>query len=170
MKIDHAQSQDLPSIMNIIKDAQRYLAALNIDQWQDGYPDQVQLENDIINQESYVITNDKNKIMATVMFTTRKESTYQNIDGAWVISESLPYGVIHRLAVADEFRSMGLAKFAFDYFEKQLITLGITNLKIDTHPDNLGMQKLIKNRAYQYCGVITLESKAIRFAFEKGLT
>ncbi len=168
MKIQHANSTHIPAIMAIVKDAQAYLASLNIDQWQDGYPDVSLFENDIANQECYVITNDENTVMGTVMFTIRPEPTYTNMDGSWIIPKEEPYGVIHRLAVSNNFRSSGLAKFTFDHFENQLMAQGISNLKIDTHPDNLGMQKLIKNRGYVYCGVITLESKAIRLAYEKG--
>jgi ribosomal protein S18 acetylase RimI-like enzyme len=153
--------------MAIVKDAQDYLATLKIDQWQDGYPTIGLFEKDIANKECFVITNAKNQVMGTVMFTTLPEPTYKTIDGMWLTSESEPYGIIHRLAVSNAYRSLGIAKYVFDYFEQQLIEKGISNLKIDTHPDNLGMQKLIKNRGYQYCGVITLESKAIRLAYEK---
>ena len=167
MNIQHANTSHLPSIMSIVKDAQDYLATLKIDQWQDGYPTIGLFQKDIANKECFVITNDENEVMGTVMFTIQPEPTYKTIDGSWLTPESESYGVIHRLAVSNKFRNIGMAKYVFDHFEAQLIKKGITNLKIDTHPDNLGMQKLIKNRGYQYCGIITLESQDIRLAYEK---
>ncbi len=169
MKIQNATTAHLPAIMNIVKEAQAYLASLQIDQWQDGYPTQELFERDVDNKECFVITNDQNEVMGTVMFSIRPEPTYTQIDGHWIIPVNEPYGVIHRLAVSNRFRSTGMARFVFDYFENMLKEQGISNLKIDTHPDNQGMQKLIKNRGYAYCGVITLESKAIRLAFEKAV-
>ncbi|PWG05111.1 GNAT family N-acetyltransferase [Polaribacter aquimarinus] len=168
MKIRLSTIDDIPRIMVIINDAKALLKSLNIDQWQNGYPNQAQVENDIVNKESYVIFNDENKILATTMFTTRKEPTYKKvIDGNWFIDESLPYGVIHRLAIAEEFRGMGIAKFVFEELHQNLIQQNIKSLKIDTHEENLGMQSLIKKMGYKYCGIIYTNYGAKRLAFEK---
>ena len=168
MKIRLSTIDDIPRIMVIINDAKALLKSLNIDQWQNGYPNQAQVENDIVNKESYVIFNDENKILATTMFTTRKEPTYKKvIDGNWFIDESLTYGVIHRLAIAEEFRGMGIAKFVFEELHQNLIQQNIKSLKIDTHEENLGMQSLIKKMGYKYCGIIYTNYGAKRLAFEK---
>ena len=159
---------DVSRIMEIIEDAKALLKSLHIDQWQNGYPNVEQVENDIKNEESYVIVDDKNTIMATTMFTTRPEPTYKKvIDGNWIIDESLPYGVIHRLAMAKEFRGLGIAKFVFEELHQKLQNQGIKSLKIDTHEKNLGMQSLIKKMGYQYCGIIYTSYNAKRLAFEK---
>ncbi|MGJ8744532.1 GNAT family N-acetyltransferase [Polaribacter sp.] len=167
MKIQLSTQQDIPKILEIIEDAKGYLASLNIDQWQNGYPNKEQIENDIKNNESYVVVNDENKIMATSMFTINPEPTYKIINGNWLIDESKTYGVIHRLAIKKEFRKLGLATFIFNEFHQQLKTKKITSLKIDTHEDNLGMQSLIKKLGYTYCGIIYTTYSAKRLAFEK---
>ncbi|KGL63568.1 GNAT family N-acetyltransferase [Polaribacter sp. Hel1_85] len=121
MKIRLSKIEDIPEIMIIINDAKTYLASLKIDQWQNGYPNAEQVENDINNGESYVVVNDENQIMATSMFTLRKEPTYKEvIDGNWVISEDDIYGVIHRMAIKKEHRKLGLATLLFDEFHQQL--------------------------------------------------
>jgi hypothetical protein len=168
MKIRLSKTDDIPEIMIIIDDAKTYLASQNIDQWQNGYPNSEQVENDILKGESYVVVNDKNQIIATSMFTLRKEPTYKEvIDGCWIISEDEVYGVIHRMAIKKEFRKFGLATFMFHEFHLQLLEKNIESLKIDTHEDNLGMQSLIKKLGYQYCGVIYTNYNAKRLAFEK---
>jgi ribosomal protein S18 acetylase RimI-like enzyme len=168
MKIKLSSNGDIPKIMEIINDAKTLLKSLNIDQWQNGYPNAEQVENDIKNKESYVVLNDDDTIVATSMFTTRKEPTYLKvIDGNWIIDENETYGVIHRLAIKKEFRKLGIAQFMFNEFHQQLKNKNIKSLKIDTHEENLGMQSLIKKMDYQYCGIIYTNYNAKRLAFEK---
>ncbi|PQB06666.1 GNAT family N-acetyltransferase [Polaribacter filamentus] len=167
MKIKLSTLKEVPRILKIIEDAKTYLAAQNIDQWQNGYPNAAQIENDILNGESFVVINDENQIMATSMFSTNKEPTYKIIEGNWIINEDEIYGVIHRMAIKKEFRKFGLATLLFDEFHLQLVEKNIKSLKIDTHEDNLGMQSLIKKLGYTYCGIIYTNYGDKRLAFEK---
>ena len=160
-------SDDIPKIMTIIKDAKAYLASQKIEQWQKGYPNTEQIENDIKNGESYIVVNDKEQVIATAMFTSTREPTYKIIDGNWRIDESNAYGVIHRMAIKKEFRKFGLATFMFHEFHLQLLENNIQSLKIDTHEENIGMQSLIKKLGYQYCGIIYTGYGDKRLAFEK---
>ena len=168
MKIRRSTLNDVPQIMVIINDAKTYLASQNIDQWQNGYPNAEQVENDIEKGESFVVVNDDDTIMATSIFTLRKEPTYKEIlEGNWLISEDQVYGVVHRMAIKKEYRKLGLATFLFDEFHQQLKNQSIKSLKIDTHENNVGMQSLIKKLGYKYCGIIYTSYNAKRLAFEK---
>lgn len=168
MKIRRTKYEDITVVDQILNDAKAYLASQNIDQWQNGYPNAKQVENDIKNGESYVVVNNENKILATSMFTLRKEPTYKEvIEGKWIISEDEVYGVIHRMAIKKEYRKLGLASFLFDEFHQKLKDKKIKSLKIDTHDDNYGMQSLIKKMGYKYCGIIYTSYNAKRLAFEK---
>ncbi|MEN8913418.1 MAG: GNAT family N-acetyltransferase, partial [Polaribacter sp.] len=168
MKIKLSTLENIPEIMTIIKDAKELLASLKIDQWQNGYPNAAQVEQDILKGESYVVLSDKNQVIATSMFTTNKEPTYQIIEeGTWKVDESKNYGVMHRMAIKKEYRKQGLATLLFDEFHQQLKSKNIESLKIDTHEENLGMQALIKKIGYQYCGIIYTNYGAKRLAFEK---
>ena len=167
MKIQQATYSDVPKIMEIINDAKIYLASLGIDQWQNGYPNADQIENDIANNESFVVLDDTNTIIATTMFTTRKEPTYKIIEGDWLINENEQYGVIHRLATSKNFRKHGIAQVVFEHFHEYLQQQNIQSLKIDTHEGNVGMQSLVKKLGYQYCGIIYTSYSDKRLAFEK---
>ena len=158
---------DIPDIMEIISDAQSYLAKLGIDQWQNGYPDEEQIRLDIFNNDSYVVINEKEEVMATTVFTTKPESSYNEIEGDWLTPIKSTYGVIHRLAVKNDYRKLGLAKFIFNKCEEKLRGMNVVCMRIDTHRENKGMQNLIKNLGYSYCGIIYLEDGDERFAFEK---
>jgi ribosomal protein S18 acetylase RimI-like enzyme len=169
MTIRYTTSNDIKHIMEIIHYAQRYLANLNIDQCQDGYPNEAQILNDINNSESYVLLNSNDDIIATFMFTTSKEPTYDAIEGQWLTDKNTKYGVIHRIAVAETCTNKGIAKYIITHCEQQLQLQNITSMRIDTHQDNLGMQHILKSLGYTYCGIITLTSGALRLAFEKQL-
>lgn len=167
MKIRHAITADIPRIIKIIADAKVMLRSLNIDQWQNGYPNKTQIKNDIDNKESYVVLNDEYQIVATTMFSINGEPTYKVIEGNWMIDETEKYGVIHRLATAKEFRKHGIAAYVFNHFHDFLKQEKIQSLKIDTHQDNHGMQFLVKKFGYQYCGTIQTSYGDKRLAFEK---
>jgi ribosomal protein S18 acetylase RimI-like enzyme len=167
MKIQHSTLDHIPAIMEIIQEVKNHLASLHIDQWQNGYPNAEQIENDIKNGESYVVLNEENQIIATSMFTTNKEPTYKIISGKWKVDETEVYGVVHRMAIKNECRKLGLATLLFNEFHQQLKNRNIQSLKIDTHEENLGMQGLIKKLGYQYCGIIYTNYNAKRLAFEK---
>jgi len=167
MTLRYSTKDDVLAIMKIIDDAQKYLAQLKIDQWQDGYPTEEQILIDINNNDSYVVIDDAGKVMCTTVFTTKKEPTYQNVDGNWLTKEDAKYGVIHRLAVSENFRGHGIAKFIFDECENKLNEMNVCSMRIDTHRDNVGMQKMLKKRGYIYCGIIYLDSGDERLAFEK---
>jgi ribosomal protein S18 acetylase RimI-like enzyme len=170
MKLQKSTLADIPAIMKIIADAQHYLANLNIDQWQDGYPDSTQIKLDIKNEDSFVVLDETNKIIGTTVFTTKTENTYNQIEGEWLTKKDAQYGVIHRLAVDNDYRKVGLAKFVFEQCETSLKQQGIKSMRIDTHSDNKGMQGLLSKLDYQFCGIIRLESGAERLAYEKLLS
>lgn len=167
MRLQLSTSSNIHNILQIINDAKVYLKSKDIDQWQNGYPNQTQIEQDIANNESYVLINDENQVIATSMFSIRPEPTYKLIDGEWKIKESEKYGVIHRLAIDKNYRKKGIASHVLKEFHQKLMKQQIRSLKIDTHEDNHEMQYLVRKLGYVYCGIIFTEYNAKRFAFEK---
>ena len=99
MNLVKATKKDLTTIMAIIGDAQEYLKDQNIDQWQNDYPNNDIIINDILNKESYLVKSNSDNVIATAMFSTRLEPTYKVIDGKWMSSNSDRYGVIHAFII-----------------------------------------------------------------------
>lgn len=163
-----AEQQHVDAMLQIISDAQELLKSNHIDQWQNGYPNSTQLLKDIASGDSYVVLKNNTQVVATVFLTFEKEPTYNQIhNGNWRTPVNQPYGTIHRLAVRASERGSGIAKMLITECEQKLKSKGIHSLKIDTHADNKGMQALITQLEYQYCGEIYLEDGALRLAFEK---
>ena len=167
MRLELSTINDVEKIIEIIDEAKIYLASLNIDQWQNGYPNESIILNDIQNKESYVLKSKHEDLAATAMFSTKNEPTYSKIEGRWINPKQTTYGVIHRMAVAKNYRGKGLAKFIFNQCERKLSEKKIPSMRIDTHEGNFGMQTLLKTLGYSYCGVIYLENGDKRLAFEK---
>ena len=169
MEFTKAKRKDLPPIMKIIGEAQAFLASHKIDQWQNGYPNKDTILEDLINNESYIVTTNDSTLIATAMFSTKKEPTYKSIEGKWVTKVNAKYGVIHRMAITNKSRNKGVARFIFEQCEQQLLQQNIYSMRIDTHQDNLAMQGLLKKLKYLYCGVIYLDNGDKRLAYEKCL-
>ena len=158
--------EDVPAIMTLVEAAVRRLAAMGVDQWQDGYPTAEIILADIARGESFVMIEDKS-VVATAVISFAGEPTYTTIEGEW--KNSNPYAVIHRLAVRNSARGNGYAKAIFDYAEQLCAERGVSDIRVDTHADNRIMQRLLDGLGYSYCGVITLLSGAKRIALQKRL-
>jgi len=159
------ETADLPQVMAIIKEAQIYFKENQIDQWQHNYPNLETIQNDIVQDHSYVLVH-KQQIIATAAVSFDGEKTYNQIQqGEWLTQN--PYAVIHRLAVANSFKGQGVFTSILNPIEKLCCEQGIFSIKIDTHEHNLSMQRSLKKNGFSYCGVIYLEDGSKRVAWEK---
>lgn len=159
MEIRKSTVKDLDRIMEIYDIARDFMRASgNPTQWGDGYPVRALIEEDIARGEGYVIT-DGEEIHGVFMFMQREEPTYAKIEGAWL--NDLPYGTIHRVATDGKCR--GLFDVCVAYCET--IT---KNLRVDTHHDNLPMQRAIERNGFTKCGIIyMLHDGTPRIAYQK---
>jgi RimJ/RimL family protein N-acetyltransferase len=165
MQFRKAVETDINNIMNIIKQAQVYFKEQGINQWQDNYPNIETIRNDIMDKNGYVLLKDNN-IVVTVAVSFDKEKTYDSIyDGEWISNNE--YAVIHRMAVDNNYKGLGLSSQIIKNTEQLCLNKGVHSIKVDTHEENLSMQKLLKKNKFQYCGIIYLEDKSKRIAFEK---
>lgn len=71
------------------------------------------------------------------------KKTYNEIyNGKWLSHGE--YAVIHRLAVDQQHKGLGILSEVMKIIEKMCVDRGINNIKIDTHEQNLPMQKFLK--------------------------
>jgi RimJ/RimL family protein N-acetyltransferase len=165
LKFKKAEIKDIPQIMEIITAAQEYLKEQKIDQWQNNYPNPESLKKDIQNKRSYLIKID-DKIAATAAIIFGNDPTYDYIeDGEWLSSGD--YGVIHRVAVAENYKGQGIISEIFSQTYKLAASKDISSIRIDTHPDNNAMQRAIAKEGFNYCGIIYTEAGSKRLAYEK---
>lgn len=164
--IRKAELNHLEAIMECIADAQRFLHDCGVDQWQDGYPTAEIISGDIERGESYIL-NHCGVVVATAVISFAGEVTYNHVDGSWLNDDK--YAVVHRLAVRSGARNRGFATRFFEYTEQLCRQNGVSNIRVDTHKNNLIMQGLLRRLGYLYCGEITLLSGSKRIAMQKVL-
>ena len=159
MIIRKTKIADLADCEAIYAAAREYMrAAGNPDQWADGYPGTVDILSDIANGCGYVV-EDEGEVVAVFYFSPGPDPTYAKIyDGEWRLDEA--YAVIHRVAVKHHGR--GIIDFIF-----KECSHAAGHLRIDTHKDNLPMQRVLKRNGFEYCGIIYLASGDERMAFER---
>ena len=101
MKIRNAELCDLPYLLEMLENAKASLRALGIDQWQNGYPNETTLREDIQNKICRVVIDDENNILASAAVYLGDEPTYHEIyNGAWQ-TENKIYGIVHRIMAAN---------------------------------------------------------------------
>ena len=158
-------AEDIPQIMPIIKQAKKYLKDNHVHQWVDDYPSAEIFESDIAKGHSYVLEKE-HQIVATAAISFDGEPTYDQIhDGEWLSRQ--PFVVIHRIAVDQDLKGQGISAVILEHTQKMCRELAVHSIKIDTHRDNLSMQRFLEKNGFSYCGIIYLECGDERLAFEK---
>jgi len=165
MDFKKAVDANANSIMNIINQAQDYFKEHGINQWQDNYPNFEIVMNDINNKNGYVLLEDNN-VVGTVVVSFDGEKNYEFIcDGKWISNDK--YAVIHRMAVDINYKGRGLSTIIIKNIERLCLDKGIHSIRVDTHKENISMQKMLSKNEFEYCGIIYLDDQSERIAFEK---
>lgn len=178
MKFRRSTLCDMDRILEILADGKKTLSLQGVDQWQGQYPQRSIIESDIISHESYVVEESKGILIATTMIGLSGEDDYSYIEGgAWLTQASateVPYAVIHRMAVDSRFRGCGASDLVVSEAERHAASVGKSSIRIDTHPENMPMIRLLEKHGYTRCGTIYIDhaekSDPTRVAFEKIVT
>ncbi|MBQ2877013.1 MAG: GNAT family N-acetyltransferase [Clostridia bacterium] len=159
MLIRPATEADVPACDEIYRAAKEFMHSNgNPDQWNLAYPSGNDVMEGIADGTSFVC-EEGGEVIATFFYRIGADPTYSIIyDGKWLSDEK--YGVIHRIAV--KYQGRGIIGFIFDEMFK-----AHPNLRIDTHENNLPMQRALSKAGFKYCGVIHLPDGAPRIAFQK---
>lgn len=159
MNIRLARTEEFSRIEEIYASARVFMREQgNPNQWRTQYPPSELLLADIAAERLYVC-EEEGELLGVFYFTLGEDPTYRLIeDGAWL--SDTPYGVIHRIAVAA--RGRGVASFCFAHCFSRC-----HNLRIDTHHDNLPMQRALEKNGFVRCGIIHLENGEARIAYQK---
>lgn len=163
--IRRAIAEDIPAIMSIVRSAQRALAELDIDQWQDGYPSSDVIEGDIARGAGYVACDDHGAPMGYAAIVLTGEEAYGQIS-TWATKEE--YVVVHRLCVSGDCRRAGVALELMHYAANMARAQGIDAFRIDTHRGNVRMLQMMQKLGFEYRGIVRYDSGE-RLAFDLNL-
>lgn len=155
--IRKATAKDMPRLLEIYAHAREFMKQNgNPNQWGDSYPPRETVAQDIELGRLYVM-DEHGELLGVFMYFDGEEPTYAEIDGAWLDSSS--YGTIHRVASDSKVRGFFAAVFGFCRRQTP-------HLRIDTHADNVVMQRALERQGFARCGVIRLENGDPRIAYE----
>lgn len=136
-------------------------------QWTDEYPSPEMISNDIKNGAAYVLVVD-GSVAAYGVVVLNGEPEYNNLhDGRWLTTGD--YYVVHRMAVAEQFRGMGMSKRFMSGVEDLCRATNVPSIKVDTNYDNVEMLGMLPKMGYVRCGRIEYEVGGTRIAFEKAI-
>ena len=168
MEIRSTKHEDVGALSSLFDEARGTIAQLGIDQWQNGYPSEAVIEEDISRSRSYVVTVN-GLLCGTFVLMENGEPTYDKIyGGTWPTgNESQSYLAIHRVAVSVSMRGKGISTAILDFAAERARALGRKSLRIDTHEGNVVMRRMLEKHGFSLCGVIYLENGDARVAYEK---
>lgn len=158
---------DLPAMLALVKQAQAFMATLGIDQWQDGYPSEEILAEDIRLKRIYVYDDD-GAVASISMITDEPEPIYDALEGEWLSDR--PYLTIHRMALDDAHRHGGIAAKIIENAVSMAKEKNLASIRVDTHRGNKAMRRFLEKHGFVECGLVTYEVDAgdpIRVAYER---
>lgn len=160
MKIRKATYEDLDKLVAVYSYAKQFMEEHgNKNQWSGKDAITKEKVKQLIDRQKLFVGEEDAKIQFAFAYILGEDPTYKVItEGAWL--NDLPYGTIHRVASAGT--TKGVVKIISDWALEQN-----PNLKIDTHHDNIVMQKALEKNGFTRCGIIFLESGDPRIAYQK---
>lgn len=160
MQIRKAQQDDVQQMMVIVKQAQNDLKEMNVDQWQNGYPNESVLHQDIDLNKAYVA--EKDHVLGLMVISYNDETTYNPLN-TWVKNT---YMVIHRFAVEKEVQRQGVASYMIQQASLMAKELHMESIRIDTHEKNVRMRRFLEKSGFEERGIIYLKDGNPRIAYE----
>lgn len=165
MEFRLAREIDRIEIEKIYEDGSIKLKSLGINQWQGQ--DKPNLDNfkELIENKNIFVLDDKEKVVSTVIIYDYDLDYEKNLDGKW--SSPKAYLALHRIGTLSSERNKGYGRKIIEFAEDFAKENNYKSLRIDTHRENKTMQNILNLLGYNYVGLVYLDGKNERLAFEK---
>lgn len=164
MKLLPLSPDQAVAAMEFIEQAKSHLKAQGIDQWQQGYPNLAAVELDIAAGKARFMAVD-GKPVGYLCLEWDGEPAYDTLQGDWL--QAGAYVAVHRFTVGTAYHGKGYATAAFHAVAAFCKENGFPAMRVDTHPDNREMQRVLQKAGFTYCGDVWYEVSGKRLAFEK---
>ena len=163
-----AEISDVEEIWTILLQAKAQMRALGSCQWDENYPSEELVREDIAAGDGYVAQDaESGRVLAYGVVSFEGEPIYDQIYDLW--DNNLPYIVVHRLAVSDLCKHQGVARWFMNEAEEVARACGVYNFRVDTKYDNHYMLSLIDRMGFHYVGEVEYRGSEYRKAFEKAI-
>ncbi len=143
--IRQAKISEITDIIELAKSCKEDMIANGIFQWNEYYPSKQIFENDIQQNELFVL-EDNAVILGTIVISSLMDEEYAPVK--WLVPNGKSI-YIHRLAVHPSQQGKGYARQLMAFAENFARVNGITSVRLDTFSKNLRNQKFYEVRGYQ---------------------
>ena len=164
MIIRKAEISDLENIMLMYKSCVAGMVENGIDQWDETYPnDEIIIED--LNVGTYYVAEMNETIIGGINIDKNQDDTYLSLD--WK-DKSDSFLVVHRLGVKEEFWNKKIGKDLMLFTEKLVIERGLKSIRLDTYSGNPKAMEFYRRLGYAELGSIDLKAdKEKYYCFEK---
>tara|TARA_B100000700_G_scaffold329975_1_gene453965 strand:- start:2704 stop:3207 length:504 start_codon:yes stop_codon:yes gene_type:complete len=167
MIIRKGKISELDNIMKMYKSCVSGMIKNGIDQWDETYPDNKTIFEDLQNQ-SYYVVEEKKEIIGGINIDENQDKAYLDIN--WE-DKTNSFLVVHRLAVKEEFWDKKIGKDLMFFAEKLVIKKGLNSIRLDTYSNNPKAMEFYRRLGYRKLGSINLKpNKNEYYCFEKIIT
>ncbi len=127
------------------------------------YPSVQSILGALDHQLLYVVETHDKQIIAVFALDMQGDNHYSCVaEGSWLSADdpsSLNYAALRWVTVDPAVRRSGVGRYILDTAEGCARAAGKTSLRLDTHMDNLAMQKLLESAQYEPCGILEFKNR-----------
>ena len=165
--IRKAEYADIPAVMKAVNEGKEWLRSQNVDQWQNGYPNENVIREDIALQSGYVY-DEEGTARGYCFIRAMEDPCYRVIvQGQW--KNDRPYIVLHRTCISKDLKGKGAAGAFVRFAQDMAKEAGILDLRADTHRDNRSMRRMLEKNGFEACGTVFMQDGSERIAYQKVL-
>lgn len=151
--IRKARLEDLPIIMQIVKEVIPLMHASGNTQWGEDYPTEEVFREDILEETLYLSEgNDEGKHIIEGFICINQDESEEYSPLKWQAEGKAI--VLHRMAVSTRSRGRGVASKLIAFAEEVATQESISWIKTDTNEANTIMKAILEKRGYQYVGQV----------------
>lgn len=167
MEFRLAKEVDREKIEKIYEDGSLKLKSLGINQWQGNEKPNLNNFSNLNENKIIYVLEDKEIIVSTLIIYDKDQDYENNLVGTW--NSPKPYVALHRIATLNGARKKGYGRKIIEFAEAYARENNFKSIRIDTHRENKPMQNLLSSMEYNFVGLVFLDGKRERFAYEKVL-
>ena len=164
MIIRKAEISDLENIMLMYKSCVAGMVENGIDQWDETYPNDEIISEDL-NVGTYYVAEMNETIIGGINIDKNQDDTYLALD--WE-DKSDSFLVVHRLGVKQELWNKKIGKYLMLFTEKLVLEKGLKSIRLDTYSGNPKAMEFYRRLGYTELGTIDLKPDKEKYhCFEK---
>lgn len=169
--IRKATNADLDGIMVVIEDGRKALKSLGLSQWNGplGYPNRGNFIKDIEDGGCFIALDNNEVVGTETLGFAFYEYSIAGDTVKWLI-DTKNYVAIHRFCVRSDYKGLGFSHQLLEQALNFAKENGCLSVRIDTHPGNIAMQKLLLKEGFTNCGYVIYDYIPVepkRLVFEK---